>query len=126
MSLDQLKRAIAHEEGADRVGTVPQRLNNPGDLVYAHQPNAKPHPITGKDGKVRIYAEFDTPEHGWDALERQIRLDASRGLTLAEFVRKYAPASDANNPTSYLAGVMRAIGVTDAKIRLSAIIASPS
>jgi hypothetical protein len=124
MNLDKLMRAIAHEEGDDRVGTVPQRLNNPGDLLFAHQPFAAPHAITGKDGKVRVYAEFDTAEHGWQALERQIRLDASRGLTLQEFIRKYAPASDANNPTSYLAVVMKAIGVTDPATRLSVLIDS--
>ena len=99
--LEQLKRAIATQEGFFRPGTVPARLHNPGDLMFAHQHGSQPCDIHGKDGKVRTYAEFPDDTHGWAALEAQIRLDAARGLT---------------------AFVMKAIGVTDPNMRLAAVI----
>jgi hypothetical protein len=123
MNVEELKQAIARREGFHIPGSVPQRLNNPGDLMYAGQVKAEPHSIHGSDGKVRVYAEFPTVADGWAALETQIRLDAKRGLTLQEFIRKYAPASDANDPASYLAFVMRALGLSDPNIRLAAVIA---
>jgi hypothetical protein len=80
--IQRLAEAIARYEGFYVPGSVPQRLNSPGDLIFARQPGAKPHPITGRDGKVRTYAEFPTSDAGWEALRRQIRLDVRRGLTL--------------------------------------------
>jgi hypothetical protein len=124
MNIEKLKHAIAQLEGFFHPGTVPARLHNPGDLMFAHQPGAEACPIRGIDGRTRTYAEFPSDDLGWQALERQIRLDASRGLTLQEFIRKYAPASDANDPTSYLAFVMRSLGVTDATLRLATVIAN--
>jgi hypothetical protein len=120
--LQQLAEAIAHYEGfyvtekdAKTRGiefpTIPQRLHNPGDLIYDHQPGAVPFPIVGKDGKTRVFAKFEMPEQGWDALYHQIRLDASRGETLLQFINKYAPAADANDPRSYAAYVARQLHV---------------
>lgn len=108
--MEKLAEAIARMEGFYLNGTVPNRLNNPGDLVFVGQHGAKPHPITGKDGKVRTYCEFATTEDGWAALHRQIQLDAGRGLTLLQFIHKYAPASDANDPKGYAAFVARFVG----------------
>ena len=72
----------------------PQRNNNPLNIRYVKQPEA-----TGpdKDG----YAIFPTPEAGWRAAHAQIRLDANRGLTLREFVYKFAPSSE-NDTIAYL------------------------
>lgn len=88
-------------------GSSSYRLNNPGNLMYAGQPGATPHPLTGSDGKVRVFAEFDTLANGQAALDRQIALDASRGLTIAQFTAKYAPAQDSNDPASYAAAIAR-------------------
>jgi hypothetical protein len=89
--------------------TIPQRLNNPGDLMFAGQSGATDHPVTGVDGKVRHYAEFESEDAGWTALSRQIMLDAKRGLTLRQFINKYAPAEDGNDPKSYLSQVAAAL-----------------
>lgn len=67
--------------------------NNPGNLRYAGQSGATP----GKGG----FAKFATPEAGVKALQNQINLDASRGLTLGQFINKYAPPSE-NNTSQYL------------------------
>jgi hypothetical protein len=50
-------------------------------------------------------------EAGWEALRRQIELDAGRGLTLEQFINKYAPPSE--NPTAdYLRYVVARTGLS--------------
>jgi CheY-like chemotaxis protein len=72
-------------------------------------------------------ADVVTATDGFEALERQIRLDAARTyiedregpekgkrrpMDLLHFVRKYAPAEDGNNPGRYLGFVCRKTGMT--------------
>lgn len=125
--IDKLANAVARREGYGAAGkpNIPTRLNNPGDLMFAHQTGAVPHPVVGVDGKTRVYAAFATPAAGFYALKAQIRLDASRGETLAQFVNRYAPASDGNDPASYLAYVMKAMGVSDSSVTLASVIGEP-
>lgn len=67
--------------------------NNPFNLRYAGQNGA----TQGKSG----FASFPTPEAGVQAGYNQIKLDASRGLTLAQFISKYAPPSE-NDTQQYI------------------------
>lgn len=67
--------------------------NNPGNLRFAGQKGAK----QGEGG----FARFPTPEEGYMALKNQIKLDASRGLTLAKFISKYAPPTE-NDTKKYI------------------------
>jgi hypothetical protein len=90
-----LARLVAKEEGFGVPGAIPTVRHNPGDL--RHAPNASHEGIGPND--IGIEPNDAT---GWEDLERQLRLDASRGLTLAQFVDKYAPASE-NNSKQYLA-----------------------
>ena len=71
-----------------------QRNNNPGNLRYAGQTES-----TGKDDAG--FAIFPTPMAGWRAMHRQIAKDQNRGLTLAQFINKYAPSNE-NNTKAYL------------------------
>lgn len=91
--MTKLAYLIAQEEGFFKSGTLPQRNNNPGDL--RHGPHVQ-HP-----GDPNAVGVIDTPAHGWEDLERQLTLDAHRGLTLKQFVAKYAPPSE-NNSSQYL------------------------
>lgn len=102
-SLDELKTLIARMEGWNVSGSVAQRNRNPGNLRYAGQ--------SGAVGQNQGYAVFDSVEAGWAALERQIALDASRGLTLEEFTYKYAPPSE-NQTRDYLKFLTSELGVT--------------
>lgn len=81
-------------EGFGIPGALPTRNNNPGDLRHAP---GETHP----DGEPDAVGSFATPEEGWAALERQIQLDADRGLTLRAFVYTYAPPSK-NDSQQYL------------------------
>lgn len=78
------------------------RNNNPGNLRYAKQPGA----TLGANG----FAKFATPEEGFNALMNQIKLDGSRGLTLSQFISKYAPPSE-NDTHTYIQQAMDALGV---------------
>lgn len=77
--------------------------NNPGNLRFASQPGA----VQGEGG----FAKFASPEAGAKALEAQIKLDASRGHTLASFVSKYAPPTE-NDTEQYIKQIAAATGTT--------------
>lgn len=94
-----LAKLIAKEEGFFRSGTLPARDHNPGDL--RHSPHSQ-HP-----GDPNAIGQIDTDAHGWADLERQLQLDAGRGLTLGSAIYEWAPASDPlNHPDKYLADVI--------------------
>jgi len=93
-------------------GTPAYRNNNPGNLTC--NSSGKPYAIqagaTGCDSSnFAIFPDYST---GYSALEAQIELDASRGETIQEFINKYAPASDGNDPTSYAASIASASGLS--------------
>lgn len=78
--------------------------NNPGNLRYAGQKGAR----EGEGG----FAAFETPEAGASALYRQIDLDAGRGLTLKQFINKYAPPSE-NDTEGYVRNMVQFTGATE-------------
>lgn len=102
-ALTQLALAIQQQEGY-YAGSLAYRNNNPGNLMYAGQAGA-----TGKDGSG--FAVFPDYQTGFDALLRQIQLDAGRGDTFYSFTADYAPASDGNNPTAYAQFLASQMGV---------------
>lgn len=71
-----------------------QRNNNPGNLRFAGQKEA-----TGKDDKD--FAVYPDAPAGFRGLHAQIALDERRGLTVAEFIAKYAPPNE-NDTSNYL------------------------
>ena len=86
-------------------GSVSQTNNNPGNLMYAGQPGATGQTAAG-------FAIFPTYQAGYQALQNQIALDASRGLTISQFANKYAPAAGGNDPASYAAQLAAATGLS--------------
>ncbi|MFA6897249.1 MAG: hypothetical protein WCQ96_03115 [Patescibacteria group bacterium] len=81
--------------------TLAGKNNNPGNLRFVGQQGA----TQGVGG----FARFETPEAGYQALIGQIQLDASRGLTVSQFVNKYAPPSE-NNTGLYITQFNNALG----------------
>jgi hypothetical protein len=55
------------------------------------------------------FAKFKSPQEGYNALKRQIALDANRGLTLAQFISKYAPPTE-NDTRLYIQQVSKMTG----------------
>jgi hypothetical protein len=84
-------------------GSLAYTNNNPGNLRPAGQPGCTP---------VGGFCSFPDYATGLQALDNQIQLDASRGLTIAQFTAKDAPAADSNNPTSYAASIAAAAGLS--------------
>jgi len=104
--MSKLEQLIAQREGFGVAGDLPTRSNNPGDLRHApgemHDP-ANPNSV----------GSFASVSQGWAALERQLGLYASRGLTLEQMIcgvpdaqgqlqGGYAPDSDGNDSNAYL------------------------
>ncbi len=84
--------------------TRAQRNNNPGNLKYAGQREA-----VGKDDKG--LAVFPNPPAGWRALIAQIKLDQRRGLTVKDWIYKYAPLNE-NKTEDYLRFICGELGCT--------------
>ena len=84
--LDALASSIATAEGYFAAGSLPLKLSNPGDLLFAGQPFAVPHPVTGKDGKVRTFAQFAGHPQGIVALYRQILARVAQGYSLRKLI----------------------------------------
>lgn len=103
-SYTTLAAAITNLEGWF-TGSLSQRNNNPGNLMYAGQPGA----IGADANGLAIFASL---ADGQQALQNQISLDAGRGETIAEFAAKYAPAAAGNNPTAYAAQLAAATGLS--------------
>lgn len=99
----KLANQIATIEGYKKTGTLADRNNNPGNLRFVGQSGA----VKGDRG----FAKFKTKEEGFQALIKQIRLDAGRSLTLKQFIYKYAPPQE-NNTDAYLRSVSRTLGVS--------------
>jgi hypothetical protein len=90
-----LAQAIARQEGFGKQGAVPTVNHNPGDLEHAP---GEMHTTSNPIGS------FATDDEGWAALDRQLSIYASRGLTIAAMVAIYAPPTE-NDSAQYLANV---------------------
>jgi len=78
--------------------------NNPGNLRFAGQSGAVP----GEGG----FAYFPSPYAGYKALEKQMRIDADRGLTLRQLIEKYAPPEE-NDTELYIQQIADQLGVSE-------------
>ena len=94
-------RLFAQREGFGKAGAVPTRDNNPGDL--RHAPGASHEP-----GNPDGIGSFKTVAAGWAALDRQLALYASRGLTVQQAVYQFAPPSE-NDSAAYLAYICQGL-----------------
>jgi hypothetical protein len=101
--LTTIASAIETQEGY-YPGSVAYNNNNPGNLMAAGQPGCTP--TSGG------FCSFSSFADGWQALLNQIQLDASRGLTIAQFTAKYAPASAGNDPTTYAQNLAASVGLS--------------
>lgn len=106
-NVDALARAVAIAEGfQDASGGVlplaPARRNNPGSLRASSF-------ASGKDAGG--YAVFSSAEDGWKGLYRQIALDRDRGLTLEQFIYKFAPPNENRTREYYLPLIVAQTGL---------------
>ena len=102
---NQMKRTYYYKDGSyltKENGTVAWRNNNEGNL----RPGSLSSSRIGVDKKN--FAVFATPEDGHNAKKYLLFSSSSyKDLTLKDAIKKYAPASDNNNPDSYANFIMR-------------------
>ena len=102
---NQMKRTYYYKDGSyltKENGTVAWRNNNEGNL----RPGSLSSSRIGVDKKN--FAVFATPEDGRNAKKYLLFSSSSyKDLTLKDAIKKYAPASDNNNPDSYANFIMR-------------------
>lgn len=87
-----------------------QKNHNPLNLRYARQKESM-----GAD--LDNFAVFPDDPAGWRAAHRQIKLDQTRGLSLKQFVHKFAPPNE-NDTDNYLSFIMKELDLEDADIPL--------
>ena len=97
----RLAQLIAKEEGFGLAGKIPTLRNNPGDL--RHSPHSQ-HP-----SDPNAVGTIGTLEDGWADLERQLKLYASRGMTIRDCIYQYAPPNE-NNSGQYLGFICHGLG----------------
>lgn len=94
---------VANKKG----GTVAERHNNPGNLVFAGQRGA----TKGETVAGHTFAKFQSTEEGVAALYRQLQLYQKRGIdTLTEIMGVYAPEG-ANNTGAYIKALSKTTGL---------------
>ena len=101
---DQMRRTYYYKDSSyltKENGTVAWRNNNEGNL----RPGALSANRIGVDKKN--FAIFATPEDGRDAKKYLLFSSSSyKDLSLKDAIKKYAPASDNNNPVAYANFIM--------------------
>ncbi len=97
--------AIARQEGVNVPGSIPNRDDNPGDIVYGRWAQAHGGLAAGR------FARWTTMQAGYEA-ERELLTDDYLGLTVRQALMKWAPASDGNNVSAYEANVCTWTGMT--------------
>lgn len=90
-----LQEAIARQEGFLVPGSRANRNNNPGNIEFGEFAIA--HGATGSDGRFAIFPDAAT---GFAALTALL-VNFYKGLTLPQFVEKYAPSSE-NDTGAYV------------------------
>ena len=99
-----LARLISRMEGFGIPGAIPTMRHNPGDLRHS------PHSSHDGEGSNDI-GEIDSDADGWADLERQLQLDAARGMTLLDLVYTYAPPAE-NDSARYLQFLCDGLGMS--------------
>lgn len=121
-----LANAIIRMEGSDDPKSINQQMVrkfnrwNVGHLTWANQRGAVPVYLGDRN-----WAGWPTREASYEGLLFQIRLDASRGQTLEQFIEKYAPPKE-NLTETYIQNVSKWTGIGRKDTLASAIGGQPS
>lgn len=95
-------------------GTLPWRTNNPGSLRNSDlaMPGVR---VKGGSG---TFAAFKNSPTGFQAM-RQLLRNRYNNMSILATMKKYAPASDGNNPTKYANTLVKALKKLNSRITTS-------
>jgi len=105
--LDDIERA--RRENYDPIVSVriPNYVQPNGRQIPAFRNN---NPGNIRSTRTGEFIRYDNPAAGAQALEQQLRIDSARGLTVEEFVYKYAPPGE-NDTEKYIRQLSNSTGV---------------
>lgn len=117
--IDTLVRTMARQEGWFAAGgepNLPQRNNNPINLIFAGQDGAVCSVCGGKDPRrpcaggrtAHGFAKFAVAGVGWAAAYRQVALWIQSAHSLEQLITTQAPPNE-NNTTAYISSVAAAL-----------------
>jgi len=94
-NIPALAKSMAIAEGYNKPTSIQHVTNNPGNILWANQPNATPY--TAKNGYT--YAKFNTEQDGWNAMNDLLakKLGASPQTALSSGQGKLPTLSDLKN-----------------------------
>lgn len=92
------------------MANISQHCNNPINLMLNEPVGECTAIYRTNTHQSPGYCMFPTSPAGWRAAHRQIHTDQERGMTLEEFIAKFAPP-DENDTSAYLEFVCKAFGV---------------
>jgi hypothetical protein len=102
--VDKICSAIASAEGYFVEGSIPQKMNNPGDL--------RAFPVDPRATIEHGFWHALTIGQGISGLYHQVSLDIARGYTLRKLIYAWAPPLDHNDSENYLKETARRVGLT--------------
>ena len=110
--MQTLLQAIAREEGFYAPGSRPSRNCNPGDLNFEPWEESFGAKLETPLGSEEArFACFPSVTEGFAAM-RHLLLTEYAGLTLEAALNKWAPPSDGNDTSAYLASVSEWTGMS--------------
>lgn len=98
---------------------IPQKCNNPINLMLLKAVGEATEIYRPRPEMTLGYCVFPTPMAGWRAAFRQIRADQRRGLSLKQFIFKFAPPTE-NDTNAYLEFVCKEMN-EDGAVPLSSL-----
>jgi hypothetical protein len=117
LTLDQqfaFLKTQAKQEGINVRGSIANRLNNPGNLVWAQIQSkfggAPGETIKGPDGKVRTFTKFPTLEAGYQA-QHDLWTRKYSTLTFEEALKKWVDPHNVQEFANYVENTLKSIGI---------------
>jgi hypothetical protein len=105
---DAFLKAQTQAEGANKEGTLPNRMNNPG-AIMAGKFTAQFGGVAGDKNKVGTFAQFPTLEKGQQAQRALWESESYRDMPLDKALAKWVNPSVSTGYDNYMSSVYKAI-----------------
>lgn len=108
-------RAQSRQEGMQIKGSIANRLNNPGNLIWAPVQakfgGVPGETIKGPDGKTRVFTKFPTPDAGYQA-QQDLWARKYSSMTFEDALKKWVDPHNKTEFANYVDATLKSIGIT--------------